>query len=358
MGASIAYNLSRRNADVTVIDHAQPGSGASSHSFAWLNSFGKEPAAYHDLNRRSMNMWERFARRLNADIGLRWGGEVRWVSTDEDARELSKRVSVLQSRGYASRMIDEDELRALEPGLNVERFAAGEFSENDGHVDPPRVVEACLSHVRANGGVVRSNTVTAGLKTGGDSKISVIQTQAGDIECDAVVVAAGIGTTQVAALAGVDVPQEPTSGVVGLTSSIPQILKTACVLHTPPIDAERRELHLRQYEDGRLMIGEGSQESVSSDDSQEHADRMLARAAYRVPAIKGATITPVPVGYRPMPKDGLPILGFTEAVPNMYVAVMHSGVTLAALVGELSAIEILDGAKVDLFEPYRLERFA
>ena len=42
----------------------------------------------------------------------------------------------------------------------------------------------------------------------------------------------------------------------------------------------------------------------------------------------------------------------------MYLAVMHSGVTLAPLIGRLAAQEILDDVRVDLLEPYRLERFS
>jgi len=58
-----------------------------------------------------------------------------------------------------------------------------------------------------------------------------------------------------------------------------------------------------------------------------------------------------------MPLDELPILGFTQAVPNLYIALMHSGVTLAPLVGEMSMIEIVDGIQVALLDCYRLERF-
>ena len=36
---------------------------------------------------------------------------------------------------------------------------------------------------------------------------------------------------------------------------------------------------------------------------------------------------------------------------------MHSGVTLAPLVGRLAAMEILDGVRVQMLEPFRLERF-
>ena len=66
VGATIAYYLARRDADGTVIEAHRPGSGASSHSFAWINATNKSPAFYHDFNRRSLEMWDRFAQQLGA----------------------------------------------------------------------------------------------------------------------------------------------------------------------------------------------------------------------------------------------------------------------------------------------------
>src|SRR5438067_281534 len=117
VGASIAYHLARRHVAVTVLEHHQPGAGASSHSFAWLNAFGKEPFPYHDLNRRSLEVWHRFAQALQADIGLHWGGEMRWVHTPEDAQVLQQRLQQLQTWGYPNRLITAAELCQLEPGL-------------------------------------------------------------------------------------------------------------------------------------------------------------------------------------------------------------------------------------------------
>ena len=51
------------------------------------------------------------------------------------------------------------------------------------------------------------------------------------------------------------------------------------------------------------------------------------------------------------------MIGFTEAVPNLYIAVMHSGVTLAPLVGEWAALEIVEGARIEALERYRVKRF-
>jgi glycine/D-amino acid oxidase-like deaminating enzyme len=55
-----------------------------------------------------------------------------------------------------------------------------------------------------------------------------------------------------------------------------------------------------------------------------------------------------------MPEDEFPMVGFTANCPNLYVAAMHSGVTLAPLIGELAAREILDGERAIALDPYRI----
>ena len=105
------------------------------------------------------------------------------------------------------------------------------------------------------------------------------------------------------------------------------------------------------------MIGEGTQESLARDDTQEHADELLARAAEYFPSLRGASAVPVPVGYRPMPLDGFPVVGFSPKAPNIYLALTHSGVTLAPLLAQLATMEIADGAQVELLDDYRPSRF-
>ena len=91
--ASIAYHLSRRESvAVTILERFEPGSGASGHSFAWLNSFSKDPLDYHNLNFWSMGVWHRFAHALEMDVGLHRGGHLRWENTDAGAKALCQRI--------------------------------------------------------------------------------------------------------------------------------------------------------------------------------------------------------------------------------------------------------------------------
>ena len=111
-------------------------------------------------------MWDRFTRRLAVDVGLRWGGELRWATTPAEAEELRAAVAVLQRRGHHSRLLNEAECQALEPGLRLDRFVTGALSHNDGQVDPARVIRACLGQVRAQGGTVEAHTEVRGLQAG------------------------------------------------------------------------------------------------------------------------------------------------------------------------------------------------
>ena len=358
VGASIAYHLSRRkDLAVTVLERDEPCAGASGHSFAWLNSFGKDPVNYHHFNRRSMDIWDRFARRLGVDLDLHWGGELRWEREPERVEALCQRIKQLQAWGYPIRIISSDELRELEPGLSPGPVEIASFSEIDGRVDPLKVIEACLQRACEAGTVVHTHTPVNTLCLDGRGKIEAVDTLSGEIGCDVVVLANGTAVTELAATAGVHIPQQHSPGVVVRTDPQPSILQNVSVLHLPPIDENRHEIHLRQSADGTLAIGQGSQESVDQDDSQEHADDLLRRAVHYLPALAGARAIPTPVGYRPMPIDELPVIGFCAAAPNLYIALMHSGVTLAPLVGELATVEIVDGAHVEMLAPYRPERF-
>jgi len=356
VGAAIAYSLARRGAAVTVIDKGRPGGGATSHSFAWINATAKHPVPYHNFNRRSLGMWERFAKGLDVDVGLRWGGQMEWAATAEGAAELESRAAQLQAWGYPCQMLDGAQAAQLEPALSLGDVTAAIYCDLDGMVEPTLAAEACIRAAAKHGATVKLETKVTSLQA--DSGSTSVVAGGESIESDVVVLAGGLDNTPLAAMAGIFIPQQDSPGVVIRTNPIPQpLLANVSVIYAPPLEPGRPEIHLRQCLDGSAMIGEGSQESLARDDSQGHADELLARAAEYVPALKGSSAVPVPVGYRPMPLDGFPVLGFSPKAPNIYLALTHSGVTLAPLMAQLATMEIADGAEVDLLSGYRPSRF-
>jgi glycine/D-amino acid oxidase-like deaminating enzyme len=65
----------------------------------------------------------------------------------------------------------------------------------------------------------------------------------------------------------------------------------------------------------------------------------------------------VTLGHRPLPQDEFPVIGFAPGRRDVYITVMHSGVTLSPLVAQLAATEILDGVDAEPLAPYRPARF-
>ena len=128
----------------------------------------------------------------------------------------------------------------------------------------------------------------------------------------------------------------------------------------PSVSDSNGEVHIRQLVDGSFQIVNEVRDhaNVQRDDSQETADGVLKHLTEYFPQLKDAKAIREPTGYRPMPQDRLPIMGFDAKWTNLYTSVTHSGVTLAPLIGELVSMEINYGVRTSQLANYRPERFS
>jgi sarcosine oxidase subunit beta len=90
----------------------------------------------------------------------------------------------------------------------------------------------------------------------------------------------------------------------------------------------------------------------------EAGARNLARACRIFPALARARVVRAWAGLRPMSPDGLPIYTAVPEVPGFYVAVGHSGITLAPITGQVFLDLVTTGRSSLPVEPYGLSRFA
>ena len=178
-------------------------------------------------------------------------------------------------------------------------------------------------------------------------QVTGIETDIGVIEAARVVVAAGVGAEAILKSADVDLPMANRPGVMLTSRPIPKALNHV-------VWGDR--IHMKQQEDGRLVIGEIFSEGRDDLDHRKIAEQILADARRHLPEVD-FEIERTTVGLRPIPKDGMPVVGAISDVGGLYVAVMHSGVTLAPIVGRMAADELLDDVRFEALEPYRLSRF-
>jgi glycine/D-amino acid oxidase-like deaminating enzyme len=348
LGASIAYHLARRGAAVTLFEKTKPASGATANSFAWINAtFSKKPHHYYELNRLGALGYRHLERELGGDLEVQWGGSLEWYHEPDRARWLRQEVASHQRWGYPTRLVDVEEFRRLEKNVEPGEVAAASWSEEEGSLDPVRAAEVLVDHAQKQGArVIFPAEVTAVDQKWG--KLTGVRTTAGDHELDALVLAAGVDTPKLAAMVGVDVPLIESPGILAHTKPGERLVDR--VVLSPGA-------HIKQKKDGRLVAGMGFGAAPSKLPTTEEGERVLEAGRRYLPALSSLSLERVTQGFRPLPKDGYPIVGFPEGAPGVYLAVMHSGVTLCPIVGKLAALEILDGVEVELLASYRHARF-
>ena len=348
IGASIAYHLAQRGVEVTILEKQRPGSGATQNSFAWLNASIKQPRPYYELNLMGMLGWRRLCTEIGGELQIQWGGSVRWAPSGPPVDALRQMVGQYENWSYPISLVDEAEFSRLLPGIAPGPFGAAAFCSMEGATDPMHALGMILKKAQQFGAKIEYPCEVTGLNLGGD-RVSGVQTTHGPVEADVLLLASGVDTPRLAKMAEVDVPLRDSPGVLAHTSPQARILDRVVF---PPGDTS-----IKQNPDGRIVAGAGSVVGSIADPGKEAGRKALRNAERFLEKLKGIEVETLTLGYRPLPQDGFPIVGFPERRPNLYIAVLHSGMTMAPIIGQLAAMEILDGVAVDLLMPYRLSRF-
>ncbi|GAA4236728.1 FAD-dependent oxidoreductase [Actinomadura meridiana] len=353
-GASVSASLTRRGARVVVVDAGSPAGGTSGATFSWTNSCGKQPRTYHDLCVAGMDAHRRLAAEANGD----WyheGGNLEWA--DHTGREqLRAKVAGVLNYGYEARWLDRAQALDLEPDIDPAALPADEIAyfPREGWVEPTRLIAHLLSRALSEGAeLVRDDAVTSMDVTGG--MVRTVHLASGrQLPADAVVNCAGPQAGAVAELAGLTLPMRNTRGVLVYTS--PVAVSLSRVIHAPdvhlrPDGAGRLLLHTPEV-DGAAHVSDTGEITVD----QSAVEKVLEAARALYPGVQAATVESVRVGERPIPRDGLPVLGRAADLPNFHFAVSHSAATLCVHAGDLVAAEIVGEDHGTTLVPFRFGR--
>ncbi|KAJ7793793.1 fructosyl peptide oxidase [Mycena olivaceomarginata] len=307
VGASVGWNLTLQNADVTIVA-SDIGGTATPNSFSWLNASWRNPKSYYDFRRRSMAAWKRLAEE--------WCGSLEWDMPPEELAEYERKQGAW---GYDIRRAERSEIHEREPWLSSDVLPEwGLRIGEEGFVEAADAASLML---------VPATVTVLGvvLKTG--EKLSA----------DHVVLAAGVGSTQLCASVDITLP---VTGEAGLLCTRSRSRNTA---------------------KGRILAGAGFAGGDPGENPQKTAEELFARVrgmfSLEASDADVLQLDCFTIGQRPMPQDRLPILG-ASGLEGLSLAVMHSGVTLAAIVGEVLTDDIVNGRKDPALGDYALDRFA
>lgn len=348
IGASIARRLAERGVRVEVVEATRPAGGTSLATFAWVNAVGKQPRAYFDLNVEGAAEHRRLADELGGGTWYHSGGNLEWSS---EIVELRAKVDRHRELGYPVEWLEPAHARELEPDAVIEDAAGVAFYPHDAWIDPVVLVVRLLDHPRIT---ARRGVPVTRLDTDHGRVHGVALADGRRIGGDAVVVATGPSAAELLEPIGFDLPMRHAPGLLALTEPAP--VAVTRILHAPGVavrpDGAGRLLLAADDLDKRIEPAGGD---LSIADA---ADELLVRARRALPGLAGVPVEVTRLGRRALTADGMPAIGPVPGADGAYLATMHSGVTLAPLVGRLVAAELVDGTADDVLQDYRPARFA
>ena len=343
IGSSVAYELSKRGVKVTLIDKNAPGSACSGSSFSWINAtYPKKPYSYNLFSQLGINAFHLMQRELSLDI--KWNGSLEWSSAMEDQEKLIESVNELKSypKYTPTSIIGYEKAKELEPYIN---FSGNEniiFSKKDGAIDPKDAISKMIDAIKKNGGSILYPCKFEEIIESNDS-FSKIKTSMGILKSQNVIFCNGVDIDN---SFNKNFLKKPRPGVIIKTKPQKNLINS--VVYGPKI-------HAHQQSNGQLIIGEQITAPIR-ENPINHLKRINKHFKNMVKDASDLRPSEVLIGLRPIPKDDLPIIGRFKN-KSVYIAVMHSGISLAAIVGNLVTQEIVDEVDSLLLKDFRPSRF-
>ncbi len=352
VGSAIAFGLAGKGLRVAVLDEGDRALRAARANFGlvWLQSKGDGMPAYMRWTRRSTDLWPAFAQDLHlltgVDLEYRRQGGVVYCAGDVEFEARRRKVAQLQAQAdvFDTEMLGRTALEGLMPGTRFGDAVTGaSYCPHDGDCNPLRLLQALHGAMRRTGVHYRPEAPVLSVEHRGGRFVA--STPVGTFEAGRLVLAAGHGTPALASALGLPAPIRTERGQILVTE------RAAPFLALPGSG-------IRQTADGTVLIG-ASKEDVGFDDrtSVGVGARMAARALRVIPALASLRLNRTWSGFRVLTPDNHPVYAESRRCPGAFVALCHSGVSLAAAHAVDFAAAVAGGCLGDFLGQFHAERF-
>ena len=325
IGASIAYFLSRRGVAATVIERSGLACAASGKAGGFLALDWCDGTPLETLARRSFGLHARLAEEIGGDWGYR-------------------RLTTYAGSAGLGRRRNAHAIDWLSASVTVNQQLGS--TETTAQVHPGKFTAAMMRAAQAQGAELRHGQVTGVVRRRGGAAVAGVEVDGEVVEGDAVVIALGPWSI----LAAEWLPLPAVFGLKG---------------HSLVFETGTEVPELFPRADGTTYVCAISSDSPLPIDPARVApdagaiERLEAMCSDLSPALATAKILARQACYRPITRDGLPLLGPVAGVEGAYVATGHSvwGILNAPATGEAMAELIVDGiarsVDVSAFDPAR-----
>jgi len=313
----------------------------------WLIGFARYCTAEHvsasmrimaPLGKDTLALFDTLLHEERIECEARADGYYDVCATEAGLAEALHEAGIVAEYGYRVETLDGDELRRREPALGARVIGGVHFAEAI-TLDPALFLGRLARAATRHGAEVREGVAVAGVELQGQ-RVAGVRLQGGEREgADAVVLATGPYSLEIAKRVGVRLPVQPGKGYhrdipIGPNGAPP--MRMACILNESSVFCNPL---------GTFVRFAGTMEFSGLNEILRRARLQQLTHAARSYIDHIGTARPVSewCGLRPMSVDGLPIVGPLGGVEGLSVATGHGmlGLTFAPVTGQMIARLVL-----------------
>ena len=354
MGASTAFHLAEAGVEVLLLERGELSGGSTSRAAGGVRANFSDELNIR-LGQRSLELFADFPVRPGQEIDLHRSGYLFVLTRPQDVELFTASVTLQNSLGVESRMVDVEEACRLSPLLDPEGVLAGAWSPDDGHCTPESVVLGYATGARRLGATVRTGIEVTGITSSG-GEITSVETPEGFVRTECVIDCAGAWSPQIASYVGVDLPVTPYKRELLITEPMPQPVEMAFTIDYATT--------LYWYREGPgILTGFSQQDAAPGFDisrDEDFPERLAELAAVRAPGLLGLGVRSGWAGlYETTPYHNA-LLGESSHVSRFLYATGFSGhgFLQGPAVGEILRDIYLGATPFIDVSPLDVERFA
>lgn len=364
VGASAAYHLVKDGVKTLLLDRRD--SGRATDAGAGILA--------PEMNRRDPEPWFDFAvdavgyyPALTAALAEEEAGDTSYAqcgmllvaATEDEIAPFEEAQAHILARAARRGTPSDAELHTVSSGEARELFPAlsevhgALYYQGGARVDGRKMGQALLTAAQRRGLTVREESVTGLLVDGG--RVRGVQVGDTAIEGGKTIIAGGAWSAAFGDQLGVTIPVEPQRGQIAHLE-----LPATCTGNWPIIGAFRGH-YIVPWDGGRIAVG-ATRETGSGfkpDTSAAGVREVLDEALRVASGLAAARLLEVRVGLRPLPPDGLPVMGTVPGADDVLLATGHgpTGLQLGPYSGKVVADMAQGAAAPALVESFSVTRF-
>ncbi len=352
IGCSIAYHLTKIGvSDVVLLERKQLTSGTTWHAAGLIGQL-RDNHHMTNLAKYTAELYLELEKETGQAVGYKVNGSLSTATNEGRMEDLKRRADMAKVFGLKVDVLSPKECQEHHPLIEIHDVIGGIFIPTDGQADPVGITQALAKGARKGGAQIFENTKVNRVLVD-DDKVAGVETDAGTVMADHVVLACGMWTRELAGSIGVTVPLHACEHFYVITEPFEGV--------TPDLPVYRDYDHQAYFKEdaGKILIGafetvakpwgmNGINEDFCFDqlpDDFDHFAPILEDAIRRMPALENAGIQTFFCGPESFTPDDRYHLGAAPELDGLFIAAgMNSiGVQSAGGVGRLMADWIVNG---------------